>query len=202
MIYTEDIFNYKKIDDTVLNANDFSIVEDLFLKNKVAVIDNFLKEEYCQRLRNFGLSLNAYDESYAGYGAVNFSKDGLTMWFPLLTNISEETKQIFNCLNELEYTRGWVFVHDNKQNDTVRRHIDPKAKITINVWCTPDECIEENSDQYNGLLIHVSKDKSIHVPYRYNRAMIFYSDIEHESQLSRFKDGADNRKVNYTFLYN
>lgn len=200
MIITEEILNFGKLDDIVLNDNNYETIEAEFRKNGVAIIDNFLKEEYVQRLRNFGLHYKRIDDYWVDYTAVNFSKTGMNCWFPLLTNVSEELIGKFNCLKDLTYSRGWVFVHDNIQHHSVKRHIDPNSKITVNVWCTPDECVEENTDDYNGLILHMETGK-IHIPYKFNRAMIFYSDTEHESQLSRFKLGLENKKVNYTFLF-
>ena len=39
------------------------------------------------------------------------------------------------------------------------------------------------------------------VPYRANRAVIFDSDLFHETDTIRFKDGYLNRRINVTMLY-
>ena len=43
--------------------------------------------------------------------------------------------------------------------------------------------------------------KSITVPYRENRAVIFDSDLFHETDKIEFKDGYQNRRINVTMLY-
>jgi hypothetical protein len=43
--------------------------------------------------------------------------------------------------------------------------------------------------------------KSIRVPYRQNRAVIFDSDLFHETDTIRFKEGYLNRRINVTMLY-
>ena len=42
---------------------------------------------------------------------------------------------------------------------------------------------------------------SVTVPYRANRAVIFDSDLFHETDTIRFKDGYENRRINVTLLY-
>ena len=39
------------------------------------------------------------------------------------------------------------------------------------------------------------------VPYRENRALIFNSNLFHESDRCLFRDGYDSRRINITFLY-
>jgi hypothetical protein len=39
------------------------------------------------------------------------------------------------------------------------------------------------------------------VPYRANRAVIFNSDLFHETDQIHFHEGYENRRVNITFLY-
>ncbi len=39
------------------------------------------------------------------------------------------------------------------------------------------------------------------VPYRANRAVIFDSDLFHETDRIRFADGYQNRRINITMLY-
>ncbi len=39
------------------------------------------------------------------------------------------------------------------------------------------------------------------VPYRANRAVIFDSNLFHETDRPRFKDGYLNRRINITLLY-
>lgn len=197
---TEDLYNYESIPDQTLNNNDFEEILRNFHKDEYVIIVNFLKEEYCQRLRTFGLNILQFNhQKYPDYQALNFNKDPLRgVWFPLLTNISDEIQ--LNLIKDSNYIRGWVFLHDNYQTCSVKRHRDGPAKITLNVWVTPDECIDKNTNDYNGVLIH-REQGTVHVPYKYNRAMMFYSNTEHESQLARFKEGENNKKVNYTFLY-
>jgi hypothetical protein len=43
--------------------------------------------------------------------------------------------------------------------------------------------------------------RPIRVPYRQNRAVIFDSDLFHETDTIRFKDGYLNRRINVTMLY-
>ena len=43
--------------------------------------------------------------------------------------------------------------------------------------------------------------KSIKVPYRANRAVIFDSELLHQTDRVRFKQGYENRRINLTFLY-
>jgi len=39
------------------------------------------------------------------------------------------------------------------------------------------------------------------VPYRANRAVIFDSDLFHETDVIRFKPGYENRRINVTLLF-
>jgi len=39
------------------------------------------------------------------------------------------------------------------------------------------------------------------IPYRCNRAVVFDSDLFHETDAIRFKEGYLNRRINVTFLY-
>ena len=43
--------------------------------------------------------------------------------------------------------------------------------------------------------------KPIVVPHRANRAVVFDSDLFHETDTIRFKDGYQNRRINVTMLY-
>ena len=43
--------------------------------------------------------------------------------------------------------------------------------------------------------------KAVTIPYRCNRAVIFDSDLFHETDAIRFKEGYLNRRINVTFLY-
>ena len=43
--------------------------------------------------------------------------------------------------------------------------------------------------------------KSQTVPYRANRAVIFDSDLFHETDVLKFKPGYENRRINITMLF-
>ena len=46
-----------------------------------------------------------------------------------------------------------------------------------------------------------SQAKSVTVPYRANRAVIFDSDLFHETDAMDFETGYTNRRINVTLLY-
>ena len=43
--------------------------------------------------------------------------------------------------------------------------------------------------------------RAVTVPYRANRAVIFDSDLFHETDEIHFREGYENRRINVTFLY-
>jgi hypothetical protein len=207
-ITTEEL-GYEKLPKTILNKNlDFNKFNNEFIEKGHCIIDDFLDPLYCERLRKFMLTVNLRNDIYSSYASVNFSKNGQDMWFKLLTNISDEIKENFKFLNKLNYSRGWSFIHENIQKESVGKHSDPGSLITFNIWCTPDECILKDSDEHNGVVLYdtydlkeVEKVKKNIIRYKFNRVVIFDSRKIHESLLSNFKPGYENRKINYTFLY-
>jgi hypothetical protein len=105
----------------------------------------------------------------------------------------------------------------------VHIHADDAA-VNVNFWITPDAA---NLDpEGGGLLVwdvpapanwDFSKfsgeqaaiedflarnhARSITVPYRANRAVIFDSNLLHRTDAIRFRDGYENRRINVTLLY-
>lgn len=100
--------------------------------------------------------------------------------------------------------------------------------MNFNFWITPDDA---NLDRENGGLIvytkaapladdlkkwnSVEKTKisamhefietsgadPVNIPYRQNRAVLFNSDLLHETAPFRFKKGYTNRRINLTMLF-
>lgn len=209
IITTEDL-SFERLNEKVLNEDlNFNKINEEFIKNGFCIIDNILKKDYCERLQKFMLTINIREDIYSDYAAINYNKSGNAIWFKLLTNISEELKEKFYFLKDLNYQRGWSFIHNNNQIKSVGKHADPGSLITFNIWCTPNECVLDNSEKYNGVVIYdtfniedTNKCSKKIVPYKFNRAIVFDSRKIHESLVARFKDGYENRKINYTFLYN
>jgi hypothetical protein len=96
--------------------------------------------------------------------------------------------------------------------------------VNVNFWITPDDA---NLDPESGGLVvwdvaapldwdftkfntdekairdflAQSGAKPVVVPYRANRAVIFDSDLFHQTDTIRFKTGYQNRRINITLLY-
>ena len=199
-VITEEL-GYEKLPLIALNKNlDFNKFSNQFIEKGYCVIDDFLDPVCCERLRKFMLTINFRNDIYCEYASVNYSKNGNDIWFRLLTNISDEIKDNFKFLYNLNYSRGWSFIHANIQGKSVDKHSDPGALITFNIWCTPNEHILKDSDEYNGIVIYdtydineVKKVKKNIIRYKFNRVTVFDSRKIHESLLSNFKPGYENR---------
>jgi hypothetical protein len=119
-------------------------------------------------------------------------------------------------------TQLWAFKYDS-QLPGIGIHADAAA-INVNFWITRDEA---NLDPTSGGLVIWDKAApldwdfikyntdttaareflaqagatSVTVPYRSNRAIIFDSNLFHETDRIAFKEGYLNRRINITLLY-
>ncbi len=50
-------------------------------------------------------------------------------------------------------------------------------------------------------LLEAKRARPTHIPYGYNRAVIFDSDLFHATPSIRFKSGYENRRMNVTVLF-
>ena len=116
----------------------------------------------------------------------------------------------------------WGFKYDSSLGG-IRIHAD-QAAVNVNFWITPDEA-NRNPDKgglviwdvsapqdwdiskYNGdddavrAFLAETGSKPVTVPYRANRAVIFDSDLFHETDEIEFEKGYLNRRINLTMLF-
>ena len=164
------------------------------------IFDDVLDTDICEQLRTKALGSDLVHTQYHDYRAVDYSSfhcDNLEIKELVCKTVPSLLEQQLPLLKTYQYQRGWYFIHDLHQTQSVGLHADPGAYITCNLWVTPDDHIDDKSKQYNGMTIH-AKNGPVTVPYKYNRMVVFLSDQMHRSQLARFKQ----HKVNFTFLYN
>ena len=188
---------------------------------QIVVVDNLLTDAALAALRRFCLGSTVWRTGYeSGYlGA--FPEHGFSA--PLLAQIAEELRSVFSEIcGGLPLKYAWAFKYDSSMQG-VHIHADD-ALVNINFWITPDQA---NLDpESGGLLVWDvpaprnwdfasfakgqtaireflarNQARSITVPYRANRAVIFDSELLHQTDKVRFKPGYDNRRINLTFLY-
>jgi tetratricopeptide (TPR) repeat protein len=188
---------------------------------QIVVIDNLLTAEGLAALRRLCLGSTFWRESFpSGYlGAV--PPHGFAA--PLLAQVGEELAATYP-----EIFRGhpllqlWAFKYDSSLKG-INLHAD-FAAVNVNFWITPDEAnldpehgglviwdkaapLDWDFDKYNNDetamrdYLAQAGAKAITVPYRANRAVIFDSDLFHETDRIAFREGYENRRINVTFLY-
>lgn len=190
-------------------------------RTKIAVVDNLLTDEALDALRHFCWGSTIWRRIYGdGYlGAM--PEHGFAS--PLLAQIADELRRQFpRIFRNHPLTRTWAFKCDSDHRGT-RLHAD-FAAVNVNFWITPDDAnldpqsgglivwdvpapADWNFAQYNGDVeachdfVRRSNAKSVTIPYRANRAVIFDSDLFHETDRVTFRQGYRNRRINVTLLY-
>jgi tetratricopeptide (TPR) repeat protein len=188
---------------------------------KIVVIDNLLTDEALENLRRYCQSANVWHTTYSqGYlGA--FPESGFAA--PLLAQVAEELAETFReifAAHPLRY--HWAFKYDSSL-EGIGIHAD-EAAVNVNFWITPDAA---NLDPASGGLViwdkaapldwHFAKynadesaaydflaksgARTVTVPYRANRAVVFDSNLFHKTDTIRFAPGYENRRINITMLY-
>ena len=187
---------------------------------KIAVVDDFLTPEALAALRRFALGSaiwrSAYHEGYLGA----FPDHGFAT--PLLAQVVEEFRTVFaeicgdHALNYL-----WGFKYDSSLSG-IGIHAD-NAAVNVNFWITPDEAnldpdsggliiwdvaapLDWDAPRYNSdegairAFLEKTGAKPVTIPYRANRAVIFDSDLFHQTDRICFREGYENRRINITLL--
>ena len=183
-------------------------------------IDDLLTPPALAALRAYCLESTIWNDLKGGYlGA--YMQDGFSG--RLLLGIANELRlKMPRTIRNHALQTMWAYKYDSHYSG-IGVHADVAA-INVNFWITPDEA--NLSPGSGGLVIythdaprtwsfkHFNHDhariqaylesvgaKKITVPYRANRAVIFDSDLFHETDAFRFREGYENRRVNVTMLY-
>jgi tetratricopeptide (TPR) repeat protein len=213
-----------RLEGPALNrGNDIAAIQRQWhvARPQLVVIDDFLGTEALNKLRRFCWSSTIWREVYGkGYlGA--FPEHGVAC--PLLAQIAQEMRDTYpEIFMDHPLLQLWAFKYDNRLGG-IPLHAD-FAAVNVNFWITPDEAnmdkdhgglivwdapapIDWNFERYNmdaesGRKFLASQGAhSTVVPYRSNRAVVFDSDLFHETDAIDFKDGYLNRRINLTLLY-
>jgi len=188
---------------------------------RLAVIDDLLMPEALASLRKLCLGSNFWRRSFPNGYLGALPEHGFAA--PLLAQIGEELPHAFpEIFGNHPLLQLWAFKYDSELTG-INLHAD-FAAVNVNFWITPDDA---NLDPDHGGLVVWDKEaplewdfaryntdeqtmrdflatsgaKPVTVPYRANRAVIFDSDLFHETDRFRFRPGYENRRINVTYLY-
>ena len=193
-------------------------------------IDNFLTPSALNSIRKFLLGSTIwFDIKIGGYlGA--YLKEGLACPL-LLQIANELRVSLPKIFKNHQLKQLWAYKYDSRayKDDNgltgIKAHAD-QAAVNVNFWITtasanlnpesgglivyntpaPMEWDFKAYNSYNSkekiaeYLENISPDKTI-VPYNENRAVIFNSNLIHETDKFEFKEGYENRRINVTMLF-
>ncbi len=188
---------------------------------QIVIIDNLLTPEALGALRRFCWGSTIWRRPHANGYLGAMPEYGFAC--PLLAQIADELRETFPAIFGAHgLVQLWGFKYDSTLRG-INMHAD-QAVVNVNFWITPDEA---NRNPENGGLVIWDKSapldwefsrynsdegaarqflaqagaRPVTVPYRANRAVIFDSDLFHETDTIEFRDGYLNRRINVTMLY-
>jgi tetratricopeptide (TPR) repeat protein len=213
-----------RMDGTAVNpANRNPSISEAWQRARpqLVVVDDFLTPEALQGLRRFCLESTIWQKPYEGGYLGAFPEHGFAP--PLLAQIAEEMRGVYpDILLDHPLLHFWAFKYDSALQG-IKAHAD-FAAVNVNFWITPDEAnldpehggllvwdavapLDWDFARYNAAdkdiqeLLEKQTPRAITVPYRCNRAVIFDSDLFHQTDVIRFKPGYENRRINVTLLF-
>jgi Tfp pilus assembly protein PilF len=190
---------------------------------QIAVIDDFLANEALDGIRRYCWRSTIWHQAFPNGYLGAMPEHGFAC--PLIAQIADELRSTYPAImGDHPLLRWWGFKYDSRLRG-INVHAD-FAAVNVNFWITPDEAnldpecgglviwdtpapLDWGFNQYNSPsagprireFLARTGAKSITVPYRANRAVIFDSDLFHETDRITFKEGYLNRRINITMLY-
>ena len=212
-----------RVTGAAVNAAGHAAVERQWREShpQIVVIDNLLTDQALEKLRRFCWSSTIWRQPHAQGYLTALPEFGLAC--PLLAQIAAELCVAYPAIfssHPLRYL--WGFKYDSTLGG-VAVHAD-QAAVNVNFWITPDEANLDpahgglvvwdaraprdwNFSRYNGdaaaarAFLARSNARPTTIPYRANRAVIFDSDLSHQTDRMAFRDGYLDRRINITLLY-
>lgn len=186
------------------------------------VIDDLLSPDALASLRRFCLESTIWFQS----DFANEVGTSLTNGFaaPLVLQIAHDVKRAFpEIVGDRVLGTCWAYMYHGERSG-LALHADP-GEVSLNLWITPDSA---NLDPDGGgltlwnkpvpahyarvdaaerkrigeALIAEPDARTLDVPYRCNRAILFNAFTVHRTQPYRFAPGYGNHRINVTFLFN
>jgi Flp pilus assembly protein TadD len=227
-ILSEELFHLEhgaRIEPAAVNPRlDAATLETAWAERQpqVLVIDDFLTPAALDELRRFCWGSTVWRSPYANGYLGAFFGDGFAC--PLLAQIAGElAARLPGVVRRDPLVQLWAFKYDSALRG-INIHADVAA-VNVNFWITADEA---NLDPQSGGLVvwdapapldwsfekfqandareiraflAARNARATRVPYRCNRAVVFDSDLFHETDQFAFAEGYCNRRINVTMLY-
>ncbi len=187
------------------------------------VIDEFLSSQALAELRRSCLNSTVWaGNRYPSGRLSSLLITGFSS--PLLMQLAEEIRDAFpGIIGQNPLRQLWGFKSTERLPGLSTVHADCAA-VNVNIWITPDganrdplcggmvvyplEAPEDwGFERYNRDVATIRQylternAKAIRIPYRANRAIIFNSDLFHETEAVDFDPGYENHRVNITLLF-
>ncbi|MBL8697011.1 MAG: tetratricopeptide repeat protein [Alphaproteobacteria bacterium] len=185
-------------------------------------VDGLLTPVALEAMRRYCLGATVWFRYRFAKGYVGaFWDDGFSA--PLLLQIADELRRAAPAIFGAHLIRKiWAFKYDPELSG-IPIHAD-FAAVNVNFWTTPDDAnlapeagglivwdreapADWDFDRYNSdepamrAFLAASGARQVRVPHRQNRAVLFNSDLLHETDRLSFRPGYENRRVNITMLY-
>ncbi len=216
--------------EAVNNSLNVDEISNDYFKHEFGLtyIDNFLSPSAQKSLRKFLLGSTIwFDVKIGGYVGA-YMGEGLAN--PLIIQIAEELRNKFpKIFQGHPINQIWAYKYDSRAKNQssplrgINAHAD-FAAVNVNFWITPKEA--NLNSKSGGLIVYDveapkdwnfnsfntnqkkiqeelkrSKGNTKIIPYNENRAVIFNSNLFHETDTYEFKEGYENRRINITMLF-
>ena len=204
---------------------DVAAIETQYFSTKpeAMFVDNLLTRQALDDMRAFCLESTIWKRDYQNGYIGTFLANGFAC--PLLLQIAEELRTRFpKIFQHHQLQQAWAFKHDSALRG-LNMHADAAA-VNVNFWITPNEAnrnpesgglvvwdkeapndwdfAEYNNDKNKHKIQKFLEDsgaRPINIPHRQNRAIIFNSNLFHETDVIEFQDTYECRRINVTLLY-
>ncbi|HSF08987.1 MAG TPA: tetratricopeptide repeat protein [Nitrospirales bacterium] len=215
-----------RLDGYAINPQlDVSAIETEYFSTtpEVMSVDGLLTEKALSEIRAFCLESTIWKRDYPNGYIGTFLANGFAC--PLLLQIAEELRTRFpKIFQHYQLQQAWAFKHDSALRG-LNMHADAAA-VNVNFWITPNEAnrnpesgglvvwnkeapddwdfVEYNNDKNKHKIqtfLEESGAQPINIPHRQNRAVIFNSNLFHQTDIIEFQDIYECRRINITLLY-
>jgi hypothetical protein len=209
------------LSEPILNPElDYEALEAAYLAQKpgFSVMDKILTPANQNALWQYFQQASIWHDYWRGAYMGAYLEDGCHG--PWLAQLAAALRQAFpKTLGRFPLSACWAYKYD-AQHPGIGAHADTQAQMLWSVWLTPDT--SNLAPERSGLNIYaltvppdfrgeqtadpafretLQRTPFVQVPYRCNRAILFYGGLVHSSDRLYFKPGYFHRRMNLTLVF-